>query len=48
VSHYYLKLPWATHGFDFNPDGPGGQLDGYAMESFLSALFTRDRQVTRL
>ena len=41
VPHYYLKLPWATHGFDFNPDGPGGQLAGYAMETFLSALFTR-------
>ena len=28
VPHYYLQLPWATHGCDFNPDGPSGQLTG--------------------
>lgn len=38
VPHYFLSLPWATHAFDFNPDGPGGQLHGYAMEWFLSAV----------
>lgn len=37
VPHYYLRLPWATHGFDFNLDGPGGQLADYAIERFLSA-----------
>jgi hypothetical protein len=36
VPHYYLSLPWATHGFDFNPDGPGGQLTDFAIESFLA------------
>jgi acetyl esterase/lipase len=36
--HYYLELPWATHGFDFNPDGPSGQLTDYAIGEFLAAV----------
>jgi hypothetical protein len=36
VRHYFLSLPWATHAFDFNPDGPGSQLTGYAMDWFLA------------
>ncbi|HEV2353574.1 MAG TPA: alpha/beta hydrolase, partial [Puia sp.] len=31
VAHYLIKLPWATHGFDFNLHGPGGQLSTYAI-----------------
>ena len=38
VPHYYLRLPWGTHGFDFNPDGPGGQLADYAISRFLTAV----------
>ena len=38
VPHYYLRLPWATHGFDFNPDGPGGQLADYAIDRFLTVV----------
>ncbi|MDI1250042.1 MAG: alpha/beta hydrolase [Lacunisphaera sp.] len=38
VPHYYLRLPWATHGFDFNPDGPGGQLAGQAIGKFLADI----------
>jgi len=38
VPHYYLELPWATHGFDFNPDGPSGQLTDYAIGRFLAAV----------
>jgi acetyl esterase/lipase len=38
IEHYYLKLPWATHGFDYNLNGPGGQLSTYAVEKFLSPL----------
>jgi len=37
VRHYFLSLPWATHAFDFNPDGPGGQLADYAIDAFLRA-----------
>ena len=48
VPHYYLALPWATHGFDFNPDGPGGQLTGYAIDTFLSTVFLPDRTTPRL
>ncbi|MFB9841979.1 alpha/beta hydrolase [Mucilaginibacter ginsenosidivorans] len=38
VKHYWLKLPWATHGFDFNLYGPGGQLSTYAVGNFLSTV----------
>lgn len=38
VPHYYLHLPWATHGFDYNPDGPGGQLADYAIDRFLTMV----------
>ena len=41
VPHLLLELPWATHGFDYNPDGPGGQLADYAIESFLRSLAAR-------
>lgn len=38
VKHYWLRLPWATHGFDFNLYGPGGQLSTYAVRNFLSSV----------
>ncbi len=38
IKHYWLQLPWATHGFDYNLNGPGGQLSTYAIESFLKAV----------
>lgn len=38
VRHYFLSLPWATHAFDFNLHGPGGQLADYAVEAFLRAV----------
>ncbi|SHN44974.1 alpha/beta hydrolase [Chitinophaga sp. CF418] len=40
VKHFFLSLPWATHGFDYNLKGPGGQLSTYAVDRFL-------RNVTR-
>jgi acetyl esterase/lipase len=36
VENYLLSLPWATHGFDYFPIGPGGQLSTYAIEFFLN------------
>jgi len=33
-----LGLPWATHGMDYNFDGPSGQLSTYAIEHFLGAV----------
>jgi acetyl esterase/lipase len=38
IKHYYLKLPWATHGFDYNLNGPSGQLSTYAVEFFLNTI----------
>lgn len=38
IKHLWLKLPWATHGFDFNLNGPGGQLSTYAVEEFLKRV----------
>lgn len=34
----HLELPWATHAFDFNPDGPGGQLADAAIGEFLARV----------
>jgi acetyl esterase/lipase len=36
--HLYLRLPWATHGCDFNFSGPCGQMSTYAIERFLAAV----------
>jgi acetyl esterase/lipase len=38
VPHYLLTLPWATHGFDYNINGPGGQLSTYAVSYFLNSV----------
>ncbi len=36
VTHYFLNMPWATHGCDYNFNGPCGQLSTYAVERFLA------------
>ena len=33
-----LYLPWATHGFDYTLNGPGGQLSTWAVKRFLEAI----------
>jgi len=38
VPHVYVELPWATHAFEYNLSGPGGQLATYALERFLQAV----------
>ena len=38
VPYYLLTLPWATHGFDYTINGPGGQLSTHAVEYFLSVV----------
>ncbi|OOQ60562.1 alpha/beta hydrolase [Mucilaginibacter pedocola] len=38
IKHYWLKLPWATHGFDYNLYGPGGQLSTYVVERFINTV----------
>jgi acetyl esterase/lipase len=39
VPHLELELPWATHGCDANPAGPGGQITTWAVERILAAAF---------
>ncbi|MGI9113746.1 MAG: alpha/beta hydrolase fold domain-containing protein [Chthoniobacterales bacterium] len=34
--HFYLQIPWGTHGCDANPSGPSGQLSLYAIDRFLA------------
>jgi len=38
IKYYWLQLPWATHGFDYNLNGPGGQLSTYAVETFINTV----------
>lgn len=38
VPHYWLSLPWATHGFDHHLNGPGGQLSTCAVLRFLDGV----------
>jgi acetyl esterase/lipase len=38
VPHAFVSLPWATHAFEFNLNGPGGQLTTYSVEWFLAAV----------
>lgn len=41
VPHYFLNMPWATHGCDYNFNGPCGQLSTYAVERFLGFALAR-------
>jgi len=36
--HFYLRLPWATHGCDYNFSGPCGQITTFTIERFLTAV----------
>jgi acetyl esterase/lipase len=38
VPNVFVELPWATHAFDFNLRGPGGQISAFAIEWFLRAV----------
>lgn len=44
VAHLFVELPWATHGFDYVPHGPGGQISRYAIDRFLAAVLEEPRQ----
>lgn len=33
-----VEVPWGTHGFDYNYNGPGGQLSTYAVRRFLNKV----------
>ncbi len=36
--HVFMELPWATHAFEYNLAGPGGQLTTFAVRWFLDAV----------
>jgi len=38
IPNVYIELPWGTHAFDYNFNGPGGQVSRYAAEWFLASL----------
>ncbi|MBI2721442.1 MAG: alpha/beta hydrolase [Bacteroidetes bacterium] len=38
VKHYFLNLPWATHGCDYNINEPSGQLSTYTIERFINSV----------
>lgn len=38
VPHFFLELPWATHGCDFFINGPCGQLETLAVRRFLAIV----------
>ena len=42
VKHFALYLPWATHGFDYTLNGPGGQLSTWTVMQFLKTVYQRD------
>jgi acetyl esterase/lipase len=41
VAHALIEMPWATHGCDANPAGPGGQITTWAVERFLATVFEK-------
>lgn len=41
VKNYLLTLPWATHGCDYNLNGPSGQLATYTIERFLYVVTSK-------
>ncbi len=45
VPFYWLKLPWATHGFDYHLNGPGGQLSTYTILRFLEGVLPEHRSL---
>lgn len=38
VPCYFLDLPWATHGCDYNLNGPSGQICTYSVERFINSV----------
>lgn len=38
VPHYFLNLPWATHGCDYSISGPSGQISTFSVERFIQSV----------
>ena len=41
VKNYFLSLPFATHGCDFNINGPYGQITTYTVERFINSVTSK-------
>lgn len=39
VPNYFLQLPYESHAFDINFNGPGGQAASFAVKQFLTSVF---------
>jgi len=39
IPHFSVKLPWATHGYDYMFSGPGSQISLFFIERFLARFF---------
>ena len=46
VPRVLVELPWATHGFEYNLHGPGGQLTRFAVAWFLAEARGRDTRAS--
>ena len=44
IPFFELYLPWATHGFDYTLNGPGGQLSTWTVKRFLEAILNRENK----
>lgn len=44
VPFFELTLPWATHGFDYTLNGPGGQLSTWTVRQFLDTILKRENR----
>jgi len=42
VRNLNVSLPWATHGFDYFLNGPGGQISRFAIDVFLDSVCDRN------
>jgi len=38
IRFFELYLPWATHGFDYTLNGPGGQISTWTVKEFLKSV----------
>ncbi|MFC6268534.1 alpha/beta hydrolase [Frigoriflavimonas asaccharolytica] len=43
VKNYLLTIPWGTHGFEYNLNGPAGQLSMYSVERFFQSVTNKGK-----
>ena len=44
VKNYLLDMPWATHGCDYNINGPSGQVTTYTIEQFINSVISKQNK----